>query len=65
MVVSVRSPAQQRLKELFHHFVLHPEQMPVGYTARAETLGIPRSVADYLAGMTDRFLEREHALRLN
>ena len=65
MVVSVRSPAQQRLKELFHHFVLHPEQMPVGYTARAETLGIPRSVADYLAGMTDGFLEREHALRLS
>jgi dGTPase len=35
-----------------------PQEMPAAYTERRDR---PRAVADYLAGMTDRFATREHA----
>jgi dGTP triphosphohydrolase len=38
--------------------------MPTGFPGRAERFGVPRSAGDYIAGMTDRYLERDHALRL-
>jgi dGTPase len=60
-VMAVRRPAQRRLEELFRFYVDHPEQMPAGYRERAEAHGVPRSVGDYIAGMTDRYLERDHA----
>jgi dGTPase len=63
-VLAVRDPAQQRLAELFRWYVAHPESMPEGFRRRAGECGLFRSVADYLAGMTDRFLETEHARRL-
>ncbi len=63
-VLEVRRPAQARLAELFRWFCDHPEAMPAGFVRRAESWGVRRSVADYIAGMTDRFLEREHARRL-
>lgn len=43
---------------LFWHYVEHPQDMPAAYTERRDR---PRAVADYLAGMTDRFATREHA----
>jgi len=33
--------------------------LPPEFQARAET-GLPRAIADYIAGMTDRFAIREH-----
>ena len=33
--------------------------MPAGFRSRAERFGVRRSVADYIAGMTDRFLDRD------
>ena len=63
-VLAVRRPAQARLAELFEWFCTRPEAMPAGFVRRADDWGIRRSVADYIAGMTDRFLEREHARRL-
>jgi dGTP triphosphohydrolase len=38
--------------------------MPPGFRARAATEGVRRSVADYIAGMTDRFLDRDCDRRL-
>ncbi len=63
-VLAVRVPAQQRLAELFAWYVNHPDDMPPRYRDRAATCGVPRTTADYLAGMTDRFLETDHARRL-
>ena len=63
-VMAVREPAQRRLSELFDWFCRNPEAMPGGFQKRARHLGVRRSVADYIAGMTDRYLEREHARRL-
>jgi dGTP triphosphohydrolase len=38
--------------------------MPPRYRQRVESVGLRRSVADYLAGMTDRFLSRDAQRRL-
>jgi dGTPase len=63
-VLAVREPAQARLSRLFQWYCDHPDEMPAGFRRRAETFGVPRSVGDYIAGMTDRYLERDHDLRL-
>jgi dGTPase len=63
-VLAVRVPAQRKLSELFEWYRAHPDEMPAGFRQRAETLGIARSVADYIAGMTDRYLEFDHRRRL-
>jgi dGTPase len=64
-VLEMRVPAQQKLTELFEWYAAHPGDLPAGYRHRAETLGLRRSVADYLAGMTDRFLEFDHRRRFS
>jgi dGTPase len=60
LVMTVRSAAQEKLTRLFHWYCGHPEAMPAGYRDRATRCGVPRSVADYIAGMTDRYLEWDH-----
>mgnify|MGYP002131039971 CR=1 FL=1 len=42
----------------FEAYVNRPSEMPTDFARRADT---PRAVADYIAGMTDRFAVREHA----
>jgi dGTPase len=43
--------------ELFAAYLARPQEMPEDYAAAHD---LPRSVADYVAGMTDRFALREH-----
>ncbi len=62
-VMAVREPAQERLSQLFEWLVERPDAMPARFLVRARHHGVRRTVADYIAGMTDRFLEREHARR--
>lgn len=62
-VMAVREPAQERLSQLFFWLVEHPDAMPARFLVRARHHGVRRTVADYIAGMTDRFLELEHARR--
>lgn len=40
---------------LFEHFCAHPEKIPPEYRKYMEEDGVQRVVADYIAGMTDRF----------
>jgi dGTPase len=63
-VLAIRGPAQERLAELFRWYAGHPDALPPRFLDRAATWGVPRTVADYLAGMTDRFLEADHGRRL-
>jgi dGTPase len=63
-VMSVRLAAQEKLSTLFGWYVDHPDAMGASFRERAETVGVRRSVADYLAGMTDRYLEWDHARRV-
>jgi dGTPase len=53
--------AMRMLKDLYHHYLAHPEDMGEGSRKRAGRDGWPRAVCDYLAGMTDRFAVLEHA----
>jgi dGTPase len=49
--------AQVVVRELFDAYLSSPKEMSSDFAAREET---PRAVADYIAGMTDRFAAREH-----
>jgi dGTPase len=50
--------AKQVVGELFAAYLAKPQEMPEGHAKRDN---LPRAVADYIAGMTDRFASREHA----
>jgi dGTPase len=60
-VLAVRVPAQRRLEEVFRWYVDHSDRLPPRFRERAGQFGVARSTADYIAGMTDRFLEADHA----
>ncbi len=61
-ILAVRHAAQDRLAELFHRLVQRPELLPAGFHGRIEIAGLERTVGDYLAGMTDRYADQQHAL---
>ena len=56
-VVETTGRAKEAVRELFQAYMTAPSQMQAGFAAREDT---PRAVADYIAGMTDRFALREH-----
>ncbi len=67
-VVETMAQAKQVVRELFDIYSVRPHEMQAGYATQAASLkssGLPRDacmrvVADYIAGMTDRFAAREH-----
>ncbi|MDB5874871.1 MAG: deoxyguanosinetriphosphate triphosphohydrolase [Ramlibacter sp.] len=56
-VMATTDQAKQVVRELFAAYLHDPRQMPPDFAARPDA---PRAVADYIAGMTDRFAAREH-----
>jgi len=54
-VDNVNNNAVQRMRHLFQIYLKKPELMSVTAVKRAEKVGLHRAVADYIAGMTDRF----------
>jgi dGTPase len=60
-LLALRDRAQQMLREMFAGYLAHRELMPAGFRARATEVGWPRTVGDYVAGMTDRYAQQEHA----
>jgi dGTPase len=52
--------AVRLLEDLFNHFIHHPHQIGDQSRKRAEKIGWPRAICDYLAGMTDRYVLLEH-----
>jgi dGTPase len=60
-ILSIRHAAQDRLAELFECLVARPELLPAGFYGRIGTSGLERTVGDYLAGMTDRYADQQHA----
>ena len=47
--------------ELFRHYAAKPSELPQSWQEKAEADGVEVIVADYIAGMTDRFALDEHA----
>ncbi|HEX3726458.1 MAG TPA: deoxyguanosinetriphosphate triphosphohydrolase [Pirellulales bacterium] len=58
-VLALRRQAQNMLRSMFQGYLAHSDWLPESFRRRAERDGLPRSVGDYLAGMTDRFAQRE------
>jgi dGTPase len=56
-VMRTTEVARQVVRELFAAYVAAPQEMPAEHAARPDR---HRAVADYVAGMTDRFAVREH-----
>ena len=56
-VTAMTGRARTVVHELFESYQRQPEQMPAYVAALPDR---PRAVADYIAGMTDRFALREH-----
>ena len=74
-VMLMTGQAKQVVADLFKSYVANPLEMQAGFAARASRANndrdgdsatdsaidsIQRVVADYIAGMTDRFAAREH-----
>ncbi len=59
-VVRMDEDSGRVVHAVFNAFVTNPQQMPARYAARVERDGAARVVADYVAGMTDRFCQNEH-----
>ena len=53
--------AEQVIKELFGFWVNEPDELPESYGEDVKTEGLPRVVADYIAGMTDNFILLQYA----
>jgi len=58
-VLQSRLTAQASLRQMFDVYVQRPELLPDSFRRRAERAGLRRTIGDYLAGMTDRFAQRE------
>lgn len=61
LVNRVFHTARRMLADLFTFYTTHPDSLPPEHSARTEGAGLYRAVADYIAGMTDRFALDEHA----
>ena len=53
--------AESVVTELFEFWMNEPEELPESYFAEIETEGLPRVIADYIAGMTDNFILLQYA----
>jgi dGTPase len=60
-VAEVNRRACEMLRSVFEAYIHAPERLGEGATKRIETEGLHRTVCDYIAGMTDRYLLEEHA----
>ena len=60
-LLAVRRRAQDMLAAMFAGYLAQPELLPAGFRGRVASVGLPRTVGDYLAGMTDRYAEQEYA----
>jgi dGTPase len=56
-VISKMNEAQSMVRELFAAYLRNPSLLPDAYSKQSD---LPRAIADYIAGMTDRFAIREH-----
>jgi dGTPase len=58
-VMRMSTKARRIVTDLFNAFVGEPKLLPADHQSRA-AFGVPRAVADYVAGMTDRYAIKEH-----
>jgi dGTPase len=59
-IVEERDRSVNALEQLFRYYLAHPESLPEYYSELAAREPRHRVVCDYIAGMTDHFLLRQH-----
>jgi len=59
-VTEVNRQACEMLRQVFEAYVLSPQLLGDAAAKRIESEGLHRTVCDYVAGMTDRYLIEEH-----
>jgi dGTPase len=60
-VSDVNRRACEMLRQVFQVYLADPDKLGETAAKRIETEGLHRTVCDYIAGMTDRYLMEEHA----
>ena len=63
-VARIMLEAEQVVGDLFRHYTAHPQDLPAEWASgldSADRDALMRRVADYIAGMTDRYALGEHA----
>jgi dGTPase len=53
--------AEEVVTSLFNYWIEEPEELPAGYFEEVQVEGLARTVADYIAGMTDSFILLKYA----
>jgi dGTPase len=53
--------AEEVVTSLFNFWIESPEELPHGYFEEVHSEGLARTVADYIAGMTDQFILMQYA----
>ena len=59
-----KATAEQTITELFQFFLSSPGDLPGGYHEKSEQEPLHRVVCDYIAGMTDSYVQQQHRLFL-
>ena len=52
--------AKKTVTDLFNFFISEPGWLPTQWQSKAEKTNLHETVADYIAGMTDRYAMEEH-----
>jgi dGTPase len=60
-VAEVNRRACEMLRRVFEVYLADPDRLGEGATRRVENEGLHRTVCDYIAGMTDRYVMEEYA----
>lgn len=56
-----QAKAEEIIRSMFTFWSEAPHELPPGYTAEIAAEGVPRVVADYIAGMTDAFIVQQYS----
>ncbi len=59
-VLRVMNKSSRVIQKLFEQFTSYPELLPPSFYEKPLTRGVQRAVADYIAGMTDRYAVKEY-----
>lgn len=59
-VSKMNEKAKRFVRDLVRAYVQKVEQLPPRFREMANEAGVPRAVADYVAGMTDRYAQEEY-----
>jgi dGTPase len=59
-VVVMSEKAKRFIAELYRSYTANPATLPPHFQSWAKEVGVPRAVADYIAGMTDRYCQDEY-----